>query len=153
APSTGGLPMKIRLAFSALALGAALPALAQQMVYPAKGQSPEQQQKDEGECRTWAIQQSGYDPANPPTVVVQQNTTATGTTPGAGARGAARGAVLAEATGGDAGKGAAVGAAAGRSRSRRANAAAANQAQQQASAQQQAGLDGYNRARGACLEG
>ena len=39
---------------------------AQTFVYPAKGQSPDQQKKDEGECYTWAVQQSKYDPANPP---------------------------------------------------------------------------------------
>jgi hypothetical protein len=33
-------------------------ASAQQYVYPAKGQSPDQQKKDEGECHTWAVQQS-----------------------------------------------------------------------------------------------
>ena len=30
-----------------------------QVVYPAKGQSQEQQQKDEGECHTWAIKNRG----------------------------------------------------------------------------------------------
>ena len=139
---------------AALALAAALPALAEPMVYPAKGQTPEQQQKDQGECHTWAIQQSGYDPANPPPqAVAKQNTTATGSTPGAGARGAARGAVVGSAVGADTDKSAAAGAVAARSRSRRANAAAADQAQAQAGQQQQAGLDAYNRARGACLEG
>ena len=39
---------------------------AQTIVYPAKGQSPDQQKKDEGECHTWAVGQSKYDPANPP---------------------------------------------------------------------------------------
>ncbi len=33
------------------------------VVYPAKGQSPEQQNKDKGECHVWAVQQSGFDPA------------------------------------------------------------------------------------------
>ena len=31
-------------------------------VYPAKGQSPKQQDKDEWECHKWAVQQSGVDP-------------------------------------------------------------------------------------------
>ena len=40
------------------------PAHSQGMViYPAKGQSPEQQNKDKGECHVWAVQQSGFDPA------------------------------------------------------------------------------------------
>ena len=65
---------------------------AQTVVYPAKGQSPDQQKKDEGECHTWAVGQSKYDPANPPPppATAKPATTATGTTPGAGARGAAR---------------------------------------------------------------
>ena len=41
-------------------------ASAQTVIYPAKGQSPDQQKKDEGECHTWAVGQSKYDPANPP---------------------------------------------------------------------------------------
>ena len=52
-------------------------------------------------------------------------TTASGTTPGVGARGAARGAVVGEVVGGDAGAGAAAGAVAARGQSRRQNAAAA----------------------------
>ena len=39
---------------------------AQQYVYPAKGQSPQKQKTDEGECHTWAVQQSKYDPTKPP---------------------------------------------------------------------------------------
>src|SRR4249920_3451014 len=42
-------------------------ALAQQpFIYPAKGQTPQQLESDKGQCYTWAVQQSGYDPANPP---------------------------------------------------------------------------------------
>jgi hypothetical protein len=33
--------------------------------YPKGGQSPEQQARDREECRTWAISQSGFDPAKP----------------------------------------------------------------------------------------
>ena len=32
------------------------------VIYPAKGQSPEKQQKDKTECYAWATQQTGYDP-------------------------------------------------------------------------------------------
>ena len=39
---------------------------AQQFVYPAKGQTPEQQKSDEAACYTWAVQQTGFDPAKPP---------------------------------------------------------------------------------------
>jgi hypothetical protein len=127
-------------------------ASAQQFVYPAKGQSPEQQKKDEGQCHTWAVQQSKYDPTKPPqqTAAAKPPTTATGTTPGAGARGAARGAVVGGIMG-DAGAGAAAGAVAARGQSRRQNAA---QAQQQPATQQdQAGVAAYQKARSACLEG
>ena len=129
-------------------------ASAQQFVYPAKGQSPEQQKKDEGECHTWAVQQSKYDPTKPPqqTAAAKPPTTATGTTPGAGVRGAARGAVVGGVMG-DAGAGAAAGAVAARGQSRRQNAAQAQQQQQAATQQDQAGMSAYQKARSACLEG
>jgi hypothetical protein len=128
---------------------------AQSFVYPAKGQSPAQQKKDEGECHVWAVQQSKYDPAKPPQQVAAAPapTTATGTTPGAGLRGAARGAIVGEVVGGDAGAGAAAGAAAARAQSRRQNAAQAQQQQQATTQQQQAGMGAYQKARAACLEG
>jgi hypothetical protein len=136
-------PMPVLLMFVAAVMSA--PAAAQ-YVYPAKGQSPQKQKSDESACHTWAIQQTGYDPAKPPPPAAGPATTATGSTPGAGVRGAARGAVAAEIVGGDADKGAAVGAVANRSRSRRQNAAAS---QQQAGA----GQAEYAKARAACLEG
>jgi hypothetical protein len=148
--------MNPRLVLS-LALGVMLvgEAGAQQFVYPAKGQSPQQQKSDEAACYTWAVQQTGFDPAKPPPpqAAAQPPTTATGTTPGAGVRGAARGAVVGEVVGGEAGAGAAAGAVAARGQSRRQNAAAAQQGQQQAQAatsQQQAA---FGKARAACLEG
>jgi hypothetical protein len=55
-----------------LALMIALPISAQRLAaqdmffYPSKGQSPERQNTDRGECHVWAVQQSGFDPANPP---------------------------------------------------------------------------------------
>jgi hypothetical protein len=128
---------------------------AQTAIYPAKGQSADQQKKDEGECHTWAVGQSKYDPANPPPppATAQPATTATGTTPGAGARGAARGAVVGEVIADDASTGAAVGAAAARGQSRRQNNAAAQQQQQATTQQSQAGMASYQKARAACLEG
>ena len=128
---------------------------AQQYVYPAKGQSPQKQKADEGECHTWAVQQSKYDPTNPPkqAAAPAPPTTATGTTPGAGVRGAARGAVVGEIVGGDAGAGAAAGAVAARGQSRRQNAAQGQQQQQAAAQQNQAGMASYQKARAACLEG
>lgn len=143
-------------ALSACAALLATSAFAQQYVYPAKGQSKDQQKKDESECHQWAVQQTGFDPTKPPpapAAAPPPPTTATGTTPGAGVRGAARGAVVGEVVGGDAGAGAAAGAAVARSSSRKQNAAQAQQSQQaaqQATASQQAA---YGKARAACLEG
>ena len=77
--------MNLRLAF-ALVSGLALAgqAGAQQFVYPAKGQSPQQQKSDEAACYTWAVQQTGFDPAKPPPqqAAATPPTTATGATPG-----------------------------------------------------------------------
>ena len=128
---------------------------AQQYVYPAKGQSPQQQKNDEAACYQWAVQQTGFDPAKPPPqqAAAKPPTTATGTTPGAGVRGAARGAVVGEIISDDAGTGAAVGAVAARGQSRRQNAAAAGQAQQQQQAGTQQQQAGFAKARAACLEG
>ncbi len=112
-------------------------------VYPAKGQTAEQQQKDQYECHQWAVQQTGFDPSQP----VEQSVPRSSVMGGA-ARGAARGAV-GGAIGGDAGKGAAIGAAVGGlgtiMRDRR-----ANEAQQQAYS---ASTQSYDRAYGVCLQG
>jgi hypothetical protein len=128
---------------------------AQQVVYPAKGQTADQQKKDESDCYGWAVQNSGYDPAKPPPAAAApaQPTTATGTTPGAGARGAARGAVVGGLIADDPGTGAAVGAVAARGQSRRQNAANQQAAQQQAQAVNSQGQQAFGKARAACLEG
>ena len=127
---------------------------AQQIVYPAKGQSAQQQKKDEAECAKWATQNTGIDPSKPKQTASAPPpaTTATGTTPGAGARGAARGAIVGGIVGG-AGAGAAAGAVAARGQSRRQNAAQQQQATQQAQATQSAEMQTYAKARAACLEG
>lgn len=130
-------------------------AIAQQFVYPAKGQSPEQQKSDEAACYQWAVQQTGFDPAKapPPAAAPKPPTTATGTTPGAGVRGAARGAVVGEIVGDNAGAGAAAGAVAARGQSRRQNTAQAQQQQQSAQQQQSGQQATFAKARAACLEG
>ena len=139
---------------SALAVAASFAAgvSAQQVVYPAKGQKPDQQKKDEGECHVWAVDNSKYDPANPPKQAAAPPPPQ-GATPGSGVRGAVRGAVVGEVVGGDASSGAAAGAVAARSQSRRQNAAAGQQQQQAAAQQDQAGMTAYSKARAACLEG
>lgn len=152
------------------------------IIYPAKNQTPEQQKKDEGECNSWAKENTGVDPV----VLASTPTTAPAPAPAAAppppsgpngarlkgaARGAAAGAVIGEVANDDSSQGAATGAAVGAvaagSRQRRQKAAAQEQAsaqqqqgaQQQQAAQQQAEADKqqkmetYNRAYGACLEG
>lgn len=42
---------------------------AQPYIYPNQGQSPQQEQFDKGQCYSWAVQQSGFDPANPQVAV------------------------------------------------------------------------------------
>jgi hypothetical protein len=116
---------------------------AQPVIYPAKGQSTQQQQKDQGQCSAWAQESTGIDPA-----AVAQAPPPQGPAVGGGERlrGAARGAVVGEAVGDNPGGGAAVGVIVGGVRARR------NQAAQQQAAKDSA-IDTYNRAVGACMEG
>jgi Glycine zipper len=136
--------------------------LAQDLViYPAKGQSQEQLDKDKYECYSWAKQQSGFDPMQQPKATEpppQQQAQQGGVVRG-GARGAAIGAV-GGAIAGDTGKGAGIGAATGALAGgmRRRDQQRQQQQAEQQWAQQQAATytknrDGYNRAYGACLEG
>jgi hypothetical protein len=124
------------------------------IVYPAAGQSFEQQSADEANCRGWAQQQTGMYP--------QQAAPGYYGNPNAGAPvlgGAARGAALGAvggAIGGDAGKGAAIGAGVGataglirRNQQRRQEAYANDQAMQQ----YQADMGRYNQAFAACMQG
>lgn len=121
-------------------------------VYPARGQSNAQQQKDDGACYSWAKQNTGIDPA----VVASTPPPPQGPT-GARARGAARGAATGAIVGDinhhDAGHGAAVGATAGAVaggvRSRREHAAQAQNAQ----ASTQAAMSTYWRSYAACMQG
>lgn len=121
-------------------------------VYPAKGQTKEQQEQDEFACYKWAKEQTGFDPTQP-----MQQQAAAPSQQNAAVKGAARGAAIGAiggAIGGDAGKGAAigagVGAAGGTMRRRQAE-------QQQAAAQQKAKqaydaeVGGYKRAFSACM--
>ena len=108
------------LALAALAqtppAGKTLAASAGVIAYPAKGQKPEQQTKDEAECYNWSKQQSGYDPLSPPPAAQPAQATgpvADGSRARGAVRGAAAGAVIGEIADNDAGKGAAIGAAAG----------------------------------------
>jgi len=124
------------------------------VAYPSKGQSDQQQSKDEGECFAWAKKQTGIDPA----VVASQPTKQEGPAVGGGERvqGAARGAVGGLAIGaiaGDAGKGAAIGAVGGTmvgGHRARKNKAASEQQAEQAKA---GTLQQFNKAFAVCMEG
>jgi hypothetical protein len=140
-----------RICLAALALMLCGNALAQQQVYPAKGQKPELQAKDESECSAWAVTNSGYDPAHPPAAAVAQPAPVTGS--GARVRGAAAGATVGAISGNDVGNAAVKGAVVGGVVRRNKNRAAASQANQQAAQAQQAGQAAYANARQACLEG
>jgi hypothetical protein len=131
----------------------------QQYVFPNKGQTPEQQKKDEYDCHLWAVQQTNFDPTTSAQASSQQAQQPASAQPGSGAKGAAKGAAvgaLAGSMGGEAGKGAAVGAAAGavggRLQSRKQQEQQQSQQQQAASAQQAAKPQDYLRARATCLE-
>jgi len=123
------------------------------VVFPAKGQTAQQQSQDEGECYAWSKGQTGVDPMAPPPAPAQaaaqpaqQAPAADGSRLRGAARGAAAGAIIGEVASDDAGKGAAIGATAGvvaGGRQSRKN-------QQQAASQQQ--LDLFKKGFAACLE-
>jgi flagellar biosynthesis/type III secretory pathway protein FliH len=130
-------------------------------IYPNKGQTKQQQDKDKYECYDWAKQQTGFDPmaqpkatAPPPAQEAKQ---------GGVVRGAARGALVGVAVGaiaGDAGKGAAIGAAGGGlfGGMRRRDQQSREEAEQEQWANQQAAnyeqnRSKYNRAFSSCMEG
>ncbi|MGR9090007.1 MAG: glycine zipper family protein [Gammaproteobacteria bacterium] len=122
-------------------------------VYPAQGQSVDDQAGDEAHCRSFSQQQTGFNPSQGP--AYYSSNSGGGQMVGGAARGAALGAI-GGAIGGDAGKGAAIGAGVGaasgllrRGRDRR----AADSANQQAQAQYNQNLSNYHRAFGACMQG
>jgi len=122
----------------------------QPIIYPAGGQTPEQQQKDQGECQLWATQSTGIDPA----VLATAPPPASSSGGGERVRGAAKGAVGGAAIGaiaGDTGEGAAIGAVVGTmagGRKKRQNQAAQQQAAQ---TQTQEQMNTWYRAIGACM--
>jgi hypothetical protein len=123
-------------------------------IYPSKGQTKEQQDRDKYECNQWAVSQSGFDPSNPsPTSANAQQPE--GRAGGGAARGAAVGAV-GGAIGGDAAAGAAHGAARGGvfgAIRRRRQRNEAEQEQERSKTASASGLGSYNRAFSACLQG
>jgi len=130
-------------------------------IYPEKGQSAEQQEKDKLDCYTWAKGQTGFDPMQVPTATApppEQEAPKGGV--GRGAAGGALVGVTVGAIAGDAGKGAAIGAASGalvggmrRSDQQRQQQQAEQQWAEQETANYTNQRNNYNRAYGACLEG
>ena len=125
-------------------------------IYPTKGQSNEQMEKDKYDCYQWEKKESAFDPMAPPTATEpppQQSAPKGGLVRGA-ARGAAIGGI---ADGSDGAKtGAAVGAAVGGMRRRsykQQEAYKREQWEQEQAANYQNNRNLYNRAYGACLEG
>ena len=127
---------------------------AQMFVYPAKGQSKDQQSKDEYACHQWAVQQSGFDPSKQQPVSSGKSSSGGGEVVKGGAVGALLGLGIGSLAG-EAGKGAAIGAGAGalfgglrKHDQDKQKESAAKQAQ----ANQQAQMNNYNKAKQACLE-
>jgi len=159
-------PIVFRIACAVGVLVFASESAAQSVIYPAKGQSAAQQSKDEGECQTWAKNNTGVDPLALANQAAQPAPVSAAPQQGgetSRARGAVKGAAAGAAVGavaGDAGKGAATGAAMGtvaagsrKRRGERAAAGATQQQQQTQSANTQAQLDKFNKTSSACLEG
>jgi Glycine zipper len=171
--STGpGLLFLLALMIIPLLAGITLAQSDSMFVYPAKGQSQAQQDRDRYECHSWAVHQTGFDPTRtapaaipPPPPSTQYQPSRRHVLRGAGG-GAALGAV-GGAIAGDAGKGAAAGAAMGaivggvRRRRERIQHYDQQQQMQQQYAQQHAAYQAaqqsrfttYHRAIAACLTG
>lgn len=163
----------VAVAFSGVASGegsASLSSTLEIYVFPAEGQSSEQQSKDEVECYSWAVSNTGADPfdlqkqdeavaAQAEQQVAQTQAATQGGGGRAAVRGAAAGALIGEVSGGDAGDSAAIGAAVGVVSSRRRGRAANKQAEQQAAATTEAShqateeqTNNFKKAFGVCLE-
>lgn len=139
-------------------------------VFPADGQSSEQQSRDEAECYNWAVSNTGNDPFELSRQAQQQEMQANQARreaqkagEGAGAAGAiggaAAGALIGEIVSSDPGRGAAwgagIGLVGGRRARRRAQAEATGQVERQAGRQQQATdqqIQGFKKSFAVCLE-
>ena len=141
------------LIINALLLSVSTTAFAELYVFPAKGQSNDQMEKDKYSCYGWAKNQTGFDPMNPPKVVVAATNESSALRSAAG--GAAGGAIIG-AIAGNAGKGAAIGGAVGGIGRGMSNRGKRNQQQDNANnqaAQISHMKNEYDRAYAVCLEG
>ena len=138
---------------AALLLSASL-AAQDLMVYPAKGQSQDQQEQDQFQCYTWARDRTGFDPMEVPRASSPEPEQNGGA--GRGAVGGAAAGALVGAIAGDTKQGALIGGALGglTGGARRASSNKDRQQWEQQQAQQYAQRrNEYNRAYAACLEG
>lgn len=151
--------LALAISFAAGAHASSLVASMGIFAYPAKGQTAEQQSKDDYECFDWAKGQTGYDPMNPsqPVAATAPQQQPSGERLKGALRGAAGGAIIGEVTGNDAGDGAAVGATLGTLRggrdARQQQAEAAQQAEQSVQQQSSAQTNQFKSAYGACMGG
>lgn len=122
-------------------------------IYPKAGQSSAQQHSDEGECKAWALDRSGFDPLETPQAG-REPERKRGRILGGAAAGAAVGAIVGNSD--DALKGAAIGGLLGGMRQSSMNRKRQNEYEQQRQNAEQAQLarsNDYRRAYSACLEG
>ena len=161
-----GVAIAISLGNLAHAQSQTLASTLEVSVFPAAGQDSTQQSKDEAECYSWAVDNSGSDPfeltkqqeAQKEQTDAQIAAAEDAQRGGGVIRGAAAGAVIGEVTGGDAGESAAIGAAVGavgnRRRNKRAQQQAAEVEQYAASTEQatDAEIEKFMNGFTACLE-
>ena len=137
------------------------------MIYPAKGQSQDQLEKDKFECYSWAKGQTGFDPMEMPKATAPPPTKqATSSTAGGAVKGGVGGGLLGAGVGAIAGgkkgakKGALIGGLSGgtiggvrSSSQQKQDRKAQKQWEKQQTNQYMQKRDTYNRAYSACLEG
>ena len=150
-------PVKSATMITALLFSAGTAFASELYIYPAKGQSSEQQDKDKFECYNWARNDTGFDPMAVPTTSTPAPSSQkkSGGVVRGGLGGAALGAII-----GDSSKSAKRGAVAGgliggvrQSSQNRQTEQNRQQWEQQESSKYANNRNNYNRAYSACLEG
>ena len=110
-----GISSKVGALLGGLMLAIGTVCAQEVIVYPAKGQSAEQTEKDKFDCYQWAKGQTGFDPMAPPTASTPPppSEAPTASTGKGAVGGAAAGALIGGIADGNWGQGAAIGAVAG----------------------------------------
>ncbi|GAA5186746.1 glycine zipper family protein [Ferrimonas gelatinilytica] len=130
-------------------------AWANPIIYPAQGQTPEQQRKDQVECQLWATDTTGVDPIELAGEAAPARQEVGGERARGALGGAAKGAIIG-AIAGDAGKGAAIGAGVGvlsGGAKQRRKSEHNEQMLEQNQQRRQEQMELYDRAFKACMEG